>query len=162
MLTDLLRPGLMLVVCGTAAGTTSGKTGHYYAKPSNKFWRTLFQVGLTSHQLQPAEYALLLKFGIGLTDIVKGQSGMDKQINFAVANHDEFRSKIIEYSPTVLCFNGKKAGELCLQRKVDFGFQAEMIGTTKLFVAPSTSGAANGSWNIGLWQELAHHLAAKK
>ena len=162
MLHDLLQPGLKLVVCGTAAGTTSGKLGHYYAKPSNKFWKTLFQVELTPRQLAPSEYELLLSFGIGLTDFVKGQSGMDKQIKFAAANRDEFSSKIIEYSPAVLCFNGKKAGELCLQRKVDFGFQPEVMGTTKLFVAPSTSGAANGSWNIGLWQELAQHVAGKK
>ena len=162
MLNDLLQPGLKLVVCGTAAGTTSGKVGYYYAKPSNKFWKMLFQVGLTSLQLAPSEYQRLLDFGIGLTDFVKGQSGMDKQIKFAAANRDEFSSKIIHYSPAILCFNGKKAGELCLQRKVDFGFQPEVIGTTKLFVAPSTSGAANGSWNIGLWQELAQHGEAKE
>ena len=109
MLNDLLQPGLKLVVCGTAAGTTSGKVGFYYAKPVNKFWKTLFQVGLTPRQLAPPEYELLLSFGIGLTDFVKGQSGMDKQIDFAATNRNQFNSKIIEYSPAVLCFNGKKS-----------------------------------------------------
>ena len=87
---------------------------------------------------------------------------MDKQIDFSAANRDEFRKKLIQYSPSVLCFNGKKAGELCLRRKVDFGFQSEVIGSIKLFVAPSTSGAANGSWDIERWQELAQYLLAKK
>jgi G:T/U-mismatch repair DNA glycosylase len=41
LLDDLLRIGLRLVICGTAAGERSAKLGAYYAGPGNKFWRTL-------------------------------------------------------------------------------------------------------------------------
>lgn len=79
MLTDLLRPGLDLVFCGTAAGTDSARRQAYYAGPGNKFWRTLYRTRLTPRQLEPEEFILLPEFGIGLTDLVKGKAGMDHE-----------------------------------------------------------------------------------
>ncbi len=80
ILPDVLAPGLRIVFCGTAAGTVSARRGHYYAHPQNKFWRTLYGVGLTPRLIDPAEYALLPHFGLGLTDIAKTVSGMDKEL----------------------------------------------------------------------------------
>ena len=114
MLNDLLTPNLSLVFCGTAAGTTSAKRGQYYAGKGNKFWRTLFETGLTLRQLDPSEYQLLLTFGIGLTDIVKGQSGMDNAIDFRRASRESFWEKILRCRPGILCFNGKKAAQAFL------------------------------------------------
>ena len=37
----------------------------------------------------------------------------------------------------------------------EFGVQVERIGATQLFVAPSTSGAANAFWDVEIWHELA-------
>ena len=39
-LEDLLRPGLRLVICGTAAGTQSAAINAYYAGPANRFWQS--------------------------------------------------------------------------------------------------------------------------
>jgi TDG/mug DNA glycosylase family protein len=61
LLDDLLRPGLRIVICGTAAGERSAKLGAYYAGPGNKFWRTLHKVGLTPRALIPAEFRELQK-----------------------------------------------------------------------------------------------------
>lgn len=46
-LPDLLRPGLQVAFCGTAAGTASARAKAYYAGPGNSFWRTLFATGMT-------------------------------------------------------------------------------------------------------------------
>src|SRR5665647_1267841 len=91
VLDDLLRDGLKLVVCGTAAGAKSAKLKQYYAGPGNKFWRTLFELGLTPRQLEPNEAELLLDFGIGLTDLVKGQSGADCTLDFDGAGPKSLR-----------------------------------------------------------------------
>ena len=156
MLEDVLEPGLKLVVCGTAAGKRSAQVGAYYAGPGNKFWRTLAAVGLTPRQLAPAEYALLPTFGIGLTDVVKGQSGPDQNLRFSSAGPATLRSKIEQIPPRVLCFNGKRAASEYLRRdSLTYGWQHERIGSTRLFVAPSTSGAASGYWDIELWREMA-------
>jgi len=154
MLPDVLKNGLAIVFCGTAAGDTSARLQMYYAGPGNKFWRVLNEVGLTPTILAPREYADLPKYGIGLTDLMKQASGMDNQIDFKNKGSEPLREKIIKSEPKILCFNGKRAAQEFLSRSVDYGIQSEQIGTTRLFVAPSTSGAANGFWDVKWWFEL--------
>jgi len=164
MLDDLLAPGLAVVICGSAAGTRSARLRLYYAGPGNKFWRILAETGLTPRRLDPSEYPLLLSHGIGLTDLVKQQSGGDDQIDFRRAGLRELEQKIERLRPRVLCFNGKRAAREFLRRRaIEPGLQPEAIGATRIFVAPSTSGAANGSWDPAFWHALAnllHHTSA--
>ncbi len=154
MLPDLLKEGLRLVICGTAAGETSAELGQYYAGPGNRFWQTLHEAGLTPRLLAPAEWKTLLEYGIGLTDLVKDQSGADRGIRFEGGK--ELRRKIREYQPGMLVFNGKKAAKEYLQMPtVVYGPLPHTIGTTKLFVCPSTSAAAKGSWDPRWWELMA-------
>jgi TDG/mug DNA glycosylase family protein len=135
--------------------------GQYYAGRGNKFWRTLAEVGLTPRRLLPEEYALLPGFGIGLTDLVKGQSGGDAEIEFDPSGRDALRARMQCFQPRVLCFNGKRAaGEFFRARRVTLGLQTDTIGGTQLFVAPSTSGAASGSWDVAAWKDLAEVVRA--
>ncbi len=157
MLIDLLRPGLDLVFCGTAASTESARRQAYYAGPGNKFWRTLHRTDLTPRQFEPEEFVLLPELGIGLTDMVKGKAGMDHTLQKADYDRAGCERRILASQPKVLCFNGKQAAMAYLQvKKVEFGLQAERrIGNTVIFVAPSTSGAASGFWDETVWFELA-------
>ena len=66
----LLRPGLDLVICGTAAGSEFARRGQYYAGPGNRFWPVLHETGLTDRLLNPSEFGRLPDYGIGLTDVV--------------------------------------------------------------------------------------------
>ena len=59
---DVLRPGLRLVICGSAAGAVSAARGAYYAGPGNKFWRILAEVGLTPRRLEPSEFRMLAEY----------------------------------------------------------------------------------------------------
>jgi TDG/mug DNA glycosylase family protein len=163
VLPDLLAPGLALVVCGSAAGRRSAELRQYYAGRGNKFWPTLERVGLTPRRLLPSEYPLLPAFGIGLTDVVKAQSGADSELDFRQADPEALRAKILRYQPRLLCFNGKRAARTFLCRaRVDYGLQAERIGATRLFVAPSTSGAASGSFDLRVWRRLARRVLAAR
>ncbi|MBL8699745.1 MAG: mismatch-specific DNA-glycosylase [Alphaproteobacteria bacterium] len=156
MLDDVLAPNLRLVICGTAVGETSAAKGEYYASPRNKFWRTLHEVGLTARRLAPREFRDLLTFGIGLTDVAKGQAGSDAGVNFSRARPNDVRAKVLRFAPAILAFNGKKAAGVFLgSPNVRYGLQLASVGATRLFVAPSTSGAANGHWDIECWRELA-------
>ena len=47
VLPDLIKPGLRIVFCGTAAGNVSAARGAYYAHPQNRFWSALHAFGLT-------------------------------------------------------------------------------------------------------------------
>ena len=155
MLPDVLKAKLRVVFCGTAAGKKSAEVKQYYAGPGNKFWKTLCEVGLTRVCLKPEDYERVLKYGIGLTDLVKGVSGSDNELDFKLAGPEALRAKMTTYAPKILCFNGKRAAEVFLAHSVSYGIQKEKVGDTTLFVAPSTSGAANGYWDIKKWKELA-------
>jgi len=156
VLPDVLEPNLKVVFCGTAAGTASARVRAYYAGPNNKFWQTLYTIGLTPRQLRPEEYATLPQYGIGLTDLAKYTSGPDLNLSSRDFAVPPFEEKIRTLSPKVLCFNGKKAAKTFLGTDyVEFGALGKQIGETRLFVAPSTSGAANGHWDISYWQQLA-------
>ena len=65
VLSDLLQHSLRIVLCGTAAGTTSAAERAYYAHRQNKFWKILHATGLTPELLQPRQYRSLLQHGIG-------------------------------------------------------------------------------------------------
>jgi len=78
ILPDLLANDLDLVIVGAAAGRVSAERRLYYAGPGNQFWRILHEVGLTPIELRPDDYAKLLDYGIGLTDLAKGACGADR------------------------------------------------------------------------------------
>jgi TDG/mug DNA glycosylase family protein len=155
MLSDVLQPGLRVVSCGTAAGAKSAQAGAYYAGPGNRFWPTLHRIGLTPRQLRPCEFPELLTYGIGLTDVCKIQAGADSTL--AVGGFDAPRliALLEQHRPRTLAFNRKKAVQIVLGRNVSYGPQPEGIAGARVFVLPSTSGAARRYWDIGHWEELA-------
>lgn len=159
-LPDMLRPGLRLVFCGTAAGAKSAAVGAYYAGPGNQFWRVLASTGLTKRQLIPGEFRLLPEFGIGLTDMAKLESGNDNELSKDAFDVVAMKAKLAEYKPRVVCFNGKKAAQVFFARTdLDYGLQPAThcpeLPDIKFFIAPSTSGAARKFWDEGMWRELA-------
>ncbi len=158
---DLLQPGLKLVFCGTAPGRVSAAQKQYYAHPQNKFWRTLFAIGLTPHQFAPAEYESLLPLGIGLTDIAKYVSGQDNQLPKAslgprAAKH--MAARIEKIRPKFLAFTSLTSGRSLLGAKAGFGPQKEMLGTTRIWILPSPSPKAHWNWNQDIWQALADEV----
>ena len=156
ILPDVLSYNLKIVFCGTAASKKSKKLNAYYAGPGNKFWKTLYEIKLTDRQLNPQEFKKLLDFDIGLTDICKTDYGNDNELDTSKYDIDGFNVKILEYKPSIICFNGKNAAKAYLnQKKVDYGYQDKKEGDSKIFIAPSTSGAANGFWDLNIWVQLA-------
>ena len=155
ILPDVLTCNLKIVFCGTAASKKSKLLKSYYAGPGNKFWKTLYDIGLTTKPLQPHEFKKLLHYDIGLTDICKTDYGNDNELDTSKYDVNAFRLKMLEYQPGIVCFNGKNAAKAYLnQKKVDYGYQNKRAGDSKIFIAPSTSGAANGYWNLDIWKGL--------
>lgn len=155
---DLLAPGLRLVFCGTALGRVSAQARAYYANPTNLFWRTLQDVGLTPHRLQPARYADLLAFGIGLTDLAKRHYGNDGELPEDAFDIEGLRGKMTRFAPAMLAFTSKTGASAFLGRptgRIAAGLQMERIGTTRIFVLPSPSGAARRYWDRSIWEALA-------
>ena len=126
-MTDLLAPGLKIVICGSDDGP--------------KLLEMLHRVGLTPRLLD--DPAGLLEFGIGLTDIVKakGEKGANSE------GSKELRRKIRELTPGTLVFNGKQPAKDYLDMPTSsFGPQKYTIGTTKIFICPSTRTSSDPRW----------------
>jgi TDG/mug DNA glycosylase family protein len=158
ILPDVLRPGLSLVFCGTAAGKRSAAEGAYYAHPGNLFWRALHQAGLTPRLLAPAEFPCLPDYGIGLTDLAKRHAGNDNELPRDAFDVAALKNKMAHYAPRVLAFTSKNAARATLGQPVAYGLQTEHVGKTQLFVLPSPSGQARGHWSIAPWLALAAYL----
>jgi TDG/mug DNA glycosylase family protein len=163
ILQDVLRDSLQIVLCGTAVGTASAAAGAYYAHKQNKFWKILYETGLTPELLQPHQYRDLLRHRIGLTDFVKTHSGMDHQIPLTELTQDaraRLRASIAKHRPEFLGFTSKTAGQRFLGGKRDYGEQIERIADTRIWILPSTSGAARGSWRPEIWHQFAATVRA--
>ncbi len=160
VLPDVLEPGLRIVFCGTAAGTVSARRGAYYAHPQNRFWPTLHAVGLTPRLMRPEDYPELPQWGLGLTDLAKHVSGMDRELPAGALGRDAcaaLEAKIAAAEPDWLAFTSLAAGRRYLGPAAGFGEQGERIGRTRLWLLPSPSPTAAWNWamNKHWWQALA-------
>jgi TDG/mug DNA glycosylase family protein len=156
VLPDVLRSGLRLVICGSAAGTVSARQRAYYAHGRNRFWPILAETGLTPRLLVPAEYTRLPEFGIGLTDITKSEFGADSEL----ASHEagRFLAALAQHRPEIVAFNGKRAASLALNRPsgtLAYGRLSETLSDADVFVLPSTSPLAVRWWDPRPWHALA-------
>jgi double-stranded uracil-DNA glycosylase len=163
ILPDLLAPGLDVVIVGAAAGKTSAARQGYYAGAGNRFWRTLHEVGLTPAELAPTEYARLLDYGIGLTDLAKCAIGADAALRPEDFDRMRLRAVIKAAPPRFVAFNGKTAAARYFDlpaAKVSYGRQPDTIGLAAVYVCSSTS-AANGHWSQKPWEELARAVGQR-
>ena len=162
ILPDRLRPGLKLVFCGTAAGRQSALQQAYYAHGQNKFWKTLYDVGLTPNLFLPHDYEMLWELGIGLTDIAKYAYGMDHQLPRdalgpkAVA---ALEARIRKVRPAILAFTSLNGGRKVMGANANAGEQPKRIGTTRVFILPSPSPLAANHWDIKPWRDLARAVS---
>ena len=166
LINDILRPGLGVVFCGTALGRASLKAGAYYANPRNRFWGILHQTGLTpgSAPLLPQNYKDVVQFGIGLTDLCKTNFGNDADLRRADFDIAALREKVSLHEPKFLALTSKNAGRILCGPRTELGLQEVRIGTTQIYVLPSTSPAAQWQWAVHVhhWYELADLVKALK
>ncbi|TMC49569.1 MAG: mismatch-specific DNA-glycosylase, partial [Chloroflexi bacterium] len=111
MLPDYLAPNLRVVICGTAAGTTSASLGHYYAGPGNLFWTYLYRAGITREPLFPSTDSHVLEFGVGLTDLAKKVAASSDHGLREHYDVEAFLLKIERYRPAWVAFHGKEAAK---------------------------------------------------
>ena len=143
---DLLATGLSVVFCGTAKGLVSARTGSFYAHPSNRFYPTLHEIGLTPERVGPADFRKLLDYGIGLTDLNQVESGMDKALTPSGFDIPAFEEKIRTYRPLLVAFTSLAGARIYFgDNRIACGLQPRGIDGIPVVALPSTS-AANGHW----------------
>jgi double-stranded uracil-DNA glycosylase len=147
---DVLGPGVRVVFCGINPGHWSARAGAAFANPRNDFWRLLHAAGFTPRQLEPAQQAELLDYGIGLTNAATRTtrgSGDLRASDFAGAR-ERLDAIAHDPGPSVIAFVGKAAYQGAFGERPELGLQDRALGKARLFVLPSTSPAnAAVPWN---------------
>jgi double-stranded uracil-DNA glycosylase len=145
---DILRPGLRVVFVGFNPSLPAWRTGHYYANPGNRFYHLLHASGLTPRLVLPSEDRTLPDHGIGATDLLAEPSALASDLPAAAyrAAVGALRAKIETNAPLALCCNGIGVFRYVFGRKPEtLGRQPGLfVGTSAVFVVPSSSGLVNG------------------
>ena len=156
-LPDILKNNPKVVFCSITTDNPS-RLDTYYSDYRNRFWVVLFRIGLIPRTLSPGELHALPKYGIGLTKLVLNKKNRHTHQSLPGYDIKEFRTKIERLSPLTVAFNGKRAAQEVYGYSVHYGRQPEPIGSSTVFVLPSTSGIACKYWNELYWRELAEFV----
>ncbi|WP_342043649.1 G/U mismatch-specific DNA glycosylase [Bacillus sp. OTU2372] len=157
---DHLAENLKILFVGFNPSIRSSELGHHYANPNNRFWKILYEAGLTDLKYNAAEDAQLLEFGYGFTNIVERPTKAADEIT-----KEEYREgrvilkrKIERYRPKVVCFVGKGVYQEYSGRKsAPWGKQIESVVQGVIdFVAPSSSGLVRMKLNeiVDIYRQL--------
>ena len=140
---DLIDFHLKVLFCGINPGIYSGATGFNFAKPGNRFWKTLYLAGFTERLLHPSEERELLENGYGITSFCRRTTATAAELSNEeiVAGGKNLVKKIEKFNPKFLAILGIGAFRTAFNRpKAEIGLQAETIGQTRLWLLPNPSG----------------------
>jgi G:T/U-mismatch repair DNA glycosylase/8-oxo-dGTP pyrophosphatase MutT (NUDIX family) len=138
---DVLAPGLACVFCGINPGRLSAAAGAHFANPRNDFWRLLHDAGFTPRVYDPQEQFSLLELGIGVTNAAYRTTRGSGDLRRSDFDAGRLERLVDELRPRALAFVGKEAYRGVFGERPELGPQRRSIGSTGLFVLPSTSPA---------------------
>jgi TDG/mug DNA glycosylase family protein len=147
---DVVGPGLRVLFCGINPGLYSGATGWHFARPGNRFWRSLHLAGFTDRMLDPSEQELLLSFGLGITNLVRRTTASADELDAAElrAGRRRVRALVERWAPAWLAVVGISAYRTAFHAPgAVVGRQDLVVGTTRVWVLPNTSGL-NASYQL--------------
>jgi double-stranded uracil-DNA glycosylase len=140
---DVIGPELQVLFCGINPSLYSAAVGHHFARPGNRFWRTLSEAGLTERLLSPFEDALLLERRLGCTNLVARATARADELteNELRAGGAWLRELVLEHRPAWLAILGISAYRLAFgTASASIGPQPDRIGQTGVWVLPNPSG----------------------
>jgi double-stranded uracil-DNA glycosylase len=156
-LPDLLADNLDLVFVGINPSLYSAQKGHYFARPTNRFWPAFSRsrlsakarAGLGVARLLPEHDRSLIEYGIGFTDLVKRPSARAAELSRREleAGAEDLAKKLHRFAPRMACFHGLTAfrpiHRILAPDATDpqLGLQEIRIGNKPLFVVPNPSPA---------------------
>jgi len=138
---DVLAPGLTCVFCGINPGRVSAAAAAHFANPRNDFWRLLHDAGFTPRLYAPTEQFALLELGLGVTNASSRTTPGSGDLRRGDFDPTRLERLAVELQPGVIAFVGKEAYRGMFGERPELGAQLRTLGSTGLFVLPSTSPA---------------------
>ncbi|HUA78757.1 MAG TPA: G/U mismatch-specific DNA glycosylase [Dyella sp.] len=159
-LPDIIAEGLDVLFCGINPGMKAAATGHHFAGGNNRFWRAIHLAGFTPMEMSPREDRAILRYGYGLTSVVKRPTARADQLSpreFASAAA-EFERKLACFAPSYVAFLGKAAYcGLSSQRDATWGLQPTRMQGARVWILPNPSGR-NRAFGLGQLVEAYRQL----
>lgn len=140
---DLIDYNLKVLFCGINPGIWSGATGFHFAKPGNRFWKTLHLAGFTDRLLHPSEEHELLENGYGITSFCKRTTARADELTTEefVEGGKALVKRIKKYKPETLAVLGITAYRTAFsQPKAKLGLQPEKLAGANVWLLPNPSG----------------------
>jgi TDG/mug DNA glycosylase family protein len=140
---DVISPGLDVLFVGINPGLYSGAVGHHFARPGNRFWKTLHGAGFTPRVLSPFDERELLDHRVGITNLVRRATARADQLTAEElrAGAGRVLGKLRRHAPRVVAFLGVTAYRTAFRIPgAMVGPQAGRIGPSAVWVLPNPSG----------------------
>ncbi|MFD0204585.1 MULTISPECIES: G/U mismatch-specific DNA glycosylase [Saccharothrix] len=140
---DVVGPGLDVLFCGINPGLLSAAKGQHFARPGNRFWPALHRSGFTPRLLTPTEQDELLRYGLGITNLVARPTARADELTAEelLAGGVRLTALARRYRPKVVAVVGVTAYRAAFGRKAAaIGPQEETIASSRLWVLPNPSG----------------------
>lgn len=158
-LADTVGPSMRLLICGLNPSPYAADAGIGFARPGNRFWPAAHAAGLVTVDRDPFE--ALRTHGVGMTDLVKRATRASSELTA-----EEYRSgfarvaRLVDWlKPGVVCFVGLEGWRLAVDRKARAGVQPDAMGSTPVYLMPSTSGLNTRSGLDDLTTHLTRAIA---
>jgi TDG/mug DNA glycosylase family protein len=148
-LTDVIEPGVRLLLVGINPGVMSATSGHHFAGPTNRFWGLLYESGIVPEPITHEDDVRLPQWGIGMTNLIARPSpGID------VLKPQEYidgwkilERKIDRFRPPIVAFVGVTMYRALARTlghakslQIAPGFQHATVHGARIFVLPNPSG----------------------
>ena len=140
---DVIAPDLDVLFCGINPGLYSGAVGHHFARPGNRFWKTLHRSGFTDRVLSPFDERELLERRLGITNLVtRATVGADDLTAEELrAGGRRIARTLRRYRPRAVAFLGIGAYRTAFGvRAAAVGPQPVTLAGVRVWVLPNPSG----------------------
>lgn len=121
----------------------SAQTGHHFARPGNRFWPAVYAAGITPRLLAPREQEELLRYRVGVTNLVARPSAAAAEVTAEELRVGAKRLAALaeRYRPRVVAVLGLTAYRTAFGRpRAQAGPQPETLDPAALWVLPNPSG----------------------
>ncbi len=143
MVPDVLVPHLRVLFVGINPGLYSGAVGHHFARPGNRFWKALHLAGFTDRLLSPFEEEELLRWGLGITNLVERATAGADEITREELRRGAGRleRKVCRHEPAFVAFLGLGAYRTAFGRgAAAVGPQPDRMCRSRVWLLPNPSG----------------------
>ena len=142
-LADVVDVGLRILFVGINPGLYSAAVGHNFGRPGNRFWAARALSGMTPTRLAPEEERELLRYGLGITNIVARPTARAEELTREELEQGAalLEAKVARLRPRAVAVLGVSAYRTAWRRpKAALGRQPIALSGAVLWVLPNPSG----------------------